>query len=175
MSRRHNLTRPVDTTDHVRGRWDAPLTLVEYSDYECAACAEVRPIVAALRRELGDALRLVHRHFPLRMHPHAHVAAEAAEAAGAQERFWDLHDLLEAHWDQLSDERIRALAVDAGLDRARFDAELTAGTFRERILTQRAEGARSGVRGTPAFFIGGRRYDGPRDLDSLVAALRAAQ
>jgi len=170
--RPRKLAVPVGADDHLLGPPDAPLTLVEYGDYQCGVCAVAKPVVDAVRAELGDELRFAFRHFPLRMHPHAEHAAEAAEAAGAQGRFWAMHDLLSAHPDALDDEDLRAYARAAGLDLARFDADLREHVHLERVRAQREGGLRSRVRRTPTFFVNGRRYDADVEARRLVRALR---
>jgi protein-disulfide isomerase len=170
--RPRKLAVPVGADDHLLGPPDAPLTLVEYGDYQCRTCAAAKPVVDAVRAELGDELRFVFRHFPLRMHPHAENAAEAAEAAAAQGRFWAMHEQLSAHPDALDDEDLRAYARAAGLDVARFDADLRDRVHLERVRAQREGGMRSRVRRTPTFYVNGRRYDADVETRRLVAALR---
>jgi protein-disulfide isomerase len=160
--------------DHIRGRRKAPLTLVEYGDFECPHCGAAHPVVEAVRRRLGDQMRFVYRHFPLvNIHPHAQPAAEAAEAAGAQDRFWEMHDLLFEHQDMLEDRDLLAYAQAIPLDIPRFVAEMQGGIHAPRVREDFLGGVRSGVNGTPTFFINGARYDGPRDVESMVAVLEA--
>jgi protein-disulfide isomerase len=167
------LTVDVGPDDHVRGARVAPLTLVEYGDYECPYCGAAHPVVEDVRAELGDTLRFVFRHFPLTtVHPHALPAAEAAEAAGAQGRFWPMHDLL---YDDQRDLEVTALirrASKLGLDVDRFESELLGHAYRDRIQDNFVSGVHSGVQGTPTFFVNGVRHDGAWDRASLVAALR---
>jgi protein-disulfide isomerase len=169
------LTPPVGERDHAQGPADAPVTLVEYGDYECPYCGAAFPIVRALQCRLGDRLRVVFRHFPLtQVHPHALSAAEAAEAAGAQGRFWAMHDLLFEHQRALDDRRLAGYAADLGLDGDRFAREMGehvhAGRVREDVLS----GARSGVNGTPTFFVNGARHDDDYAFDTLLAAIERA-
>jgi protein-disulfide isomerase len=160
-----------EARDHIRGPRRAPLTLVEYGDFECPHCGAAHPVVEAVRRRLGDQMRFVYRHFPLaNIHPHAEPAAEAAEAAGAQGRFWEMHDLLFEHQDMLEDRDLLAYAHAIGLDIPRFVAEMENGIHAPRVQEDFLGGVRSGVNGTPTFFINGARYDGPRDVESMVAA-----
>ena len=168
-----HLVLPVsEARDHIRGPRKAPLTLVEYGDFECPHCGAAHPVVEAVRRRLGDQMRFVYRHFPLvNLHPHAEPAAEAAEAAGAQHRFWEMHDLLFEHQDMLEPRDLLAYAHAIPLDVARFVAELEGGIHAPRVQEDFLGGVRSGVNGTPTFFINGTRYDGPRDVESMVAAL----
>lgn len=167
------LTLPVGERDHAQGAADAPVTLVEYGDYECPHCGRAYPIVKQARRRLGGALRFVFRNFPLReSHPHAEHAAEAAEAAGAQGKFWEMHDRLFERQFALDDDNLVEYAGDLGLDAARVGSELAAGTYAPRVREDFRSGVTSGVNGTPTFFINGVRYDEPWDLEPLVAALK---
>ena len=148
---------------------------MEYGDYECPYCGEAYPVVEELQRVLGDRLRFVFRHFPLtKMHPHALGAAEAAEAAGAQDMFWEMHDLLYENQDALDDEDLVRYAKELRLDVPRFVKEMEAHTHAERVREDFSSGVRSGVNGTPTFFINGARHDGPFNLESLMAAIEEA-
>ena len=170
------LTLPVGTRDHTAGPDAAPLTLVEYGDYQCPYCRKAFPIVKEVQRQLGEQLRFVFRNFPLtQIHPHAQHAAEAAEAAAAQGAFWQMHDRLFEHQRALDDENLVSYAADLGLDADRFQQELIAGTYAKRVQDDFRSGVRSGVNGTPTFFINGKRHDGSYDLETLLAALRAAE
>ena len=170
------LTPPVSERDHIAGPDDAPVTLVEYGDYECPYCGMAYPIVKAAQQRLGDQLRFVFRNFPLReSHPHAQHAAEAAEAAGAQGKFWEMHDMLFEHQDSLGDEDLITYADALGLDSEQFVDDLASGTYTPRVREDFRSGVRSGVNGTPTFFINGERYNGPwADEVRVVAALRDA-
>ena len=167
------LTPPVGPSDHAAGPADAPVTLVEYGDFECPYCGQAYPIVKALQERLGQQLRVVFRHFPLsESHPHAEHAAEAAEAAGVQERFWEMHDALYENQDALSDEALLGYAAELGLDATRVARELEGGMWAERVRTDFRGGVRSGVNGTPTFFINGERYDGSwADVTDFARAL----
>jgi len=169
------LEPPVDPAhDHIRGRVGAPLTLVQYGDFECPFCGDATGSMAELRERLGDELRYVFRHLPLRdTHPHAQLAAEAVEAAGAQGRFWEMHDRLFADQDRLELDDLLGHAQALGLDVERFAEALTQGTYAAHIDVDIASAERSGVEGTPTFFVGDRRHSGPYDADSLARALRA--
>ena len=168
------LTLPVGERDHAQGPTDAPVTLVEYGDYECPHCGRAYPIVKQLRQRLGRRLRFVFRNFPLReSHPHAQRAAESAEAAGAQGRFWEMHDRLFERQFALDDEYLIEYAGDLGLDVERFRAELVGRVYEPRVREDFRSGVRSGVNGTPTFFINGVRYDGAWDEETLVAAIYA--
>ena len=167
-----SLTEPVSERDHIRGGSDAEMTLVEYGDYECPACGAAYPLTEALLDSLGDDVRFVFRHFPLsNIHPHAEHAAEAGESAGAQERFWEMHDTLFRNQDALEDEDLARYAASLHLNLHRFIDEVLRHAYAGRIREDFRSGMRSGVNGTPAFFINGMRYDGPRDLQSMAAAL----
>jgi protein-disulfide isomerase len=169
------LTPPVSNEDHSAGPEDAPVTLVEFGDYECPHCGRVHPIVREIQKVMGPNLRFVFRHFPLRqIHPHADRAAEAAEAAGSQGEFWAMHDLLFTNQDALEDADLLSYASSLGLDVDSFAAELESGTHAERVRRDFRSGVRSGVNGTPTFFINGVRHDAPWDLPTLSAAVRLA-
>ena len=167
------LSVPVTADDHAQGPADAPVTLVEYGDYECPHCGRAYPIVKEVQRELGHRLRFVFRNFPLKeVHPHAQHAAEAAEAAGVQGRFWEMHDIIFEHQHALLDRHLREYAGMLALDQARFDEELASHAHASRVRRDFTGGIRSGVNGTPTFYINGVRYDGEWDSASLLAALK---
>lgn len=170
------LSVPVSPArDHILGRMDAPVTLVEYGDYECPFCAAAHPIVKAIEAQAGDAVRYVFRHFPMTtVHPHAEMAAEAAEAAGRQGRFWDMHDVLYANQHQLDGAALLSYAAALGLDVNRVGNEIAAHVHLPKISEDFMSGVRSGVNGTPAFYINGVRHDGGWDYVSLAAALQQA-
>ena len=178
MSRRDAaaaLTLPVGKRDHIQGPADAPVTLVEYGDYECPHCGRAYPIVKEVRKRMGHRLRFVYRNFPLReSHPHAQQAAEAAEAAGAQGKFWEMHDRLFERQFALDGEYLIEYAGDLGLDVARFRNELVGGVNEPRVREDFRSGVTSGVNGTPTFFINGVRHDDSWELEPLLAALEAA-
>lgn len=156
-----DLIVPVGEEDHIEGSLDAPVVLVEYGDFECPHCGHAYPIVKAVQRQLGDSLALVWRQFPLNeSHPHAVHAAEASEAAGAQRKFWEMHDLLFEHQHALDNDDLVAYGQSLGLDMSRYAAELANGTYLERVRNDFRFGIRSGVNGTPTFFINGARFDG---------------
>lgn len=166
------LKPPVGSSDHIQGPPHAPITLVEFGDYDCSFCGQAYHVVKALQEALDERLRFVFRHFPLAtIHPHALVAAEAAEAAGAQGRFWDMHDLLYQNQDALDAVELVRHARRLGLDAARFASELRLGTHSGRIRADLRSGAISGVNGTPTFFINGMRHDGSWEFDSLWSAI----
>jgi len=166
------LRPAVSDSDHRAGPDDAPVTLVEYGDYECPHCGRAHPIVREVQRRLGKGLRLVFRNFPLaEIHPHAQHAAEAAEAAAEQGKFWEMHDMLFEHQAHLADTDLIGLATTLGLNAMRVKDELAAGTHADRVQADFTSGVRSGVNGTPTFFINGTRYDGSWDLDTLLEVL----
>jgi protein-disulfide isomerase len=169
------LRVPVGSGDHIQGNAQAPVTLVEYGDFECPFCGSADPVLKELQRRMGDELRFVFRNFPLaQVHPHALAAAEAAEAAGAQGQFWQMHDLLYEHQTALELSHLRAYAKRLKLDEARFAQDLEAHTFRARVEDDFRGGVRSGVNGTPTLFVNGARYDGPLQLEALLTALQTA-
>jgi len=167
------LAVPVNERDHAQGPADAPLTLVEYGDYECPYCGRAYPVVKEIQKRLGERLRFVFRNFPLNtIHEHASVAAQAAEAAAAQGKFWEMHDLLYEHQEDLDEVEMSQLALKLGLEIYRFDADMSGERFAARVGDDFRGGVRSGVNGTPTFFVGGVRHDGPHDAVSLIAALQ---
>ena len=161
--------------DHILGPAEAAVTLVEYGDFECPHCGAAHGILTELLQERGEQVRLVYRHFPLmQIHPRAEPAAEAAEAAGAQGRFWEMHDVLYENQDALEDDDLMGYAQELGLDVRRFAEDLAQGTYRDRVEDGIRSGVESGVHGTPTFFINGRRHEGAWDLESLRTAIDAA-
>jgi len=170
-----NLKTPVSDHDHTIGPADAPVTLVEYGDYECPYCGRAFPIVQDIRRRLSDRLRFVFRNFPLtQIHEHAEHAAEVAEAAAAQGKFWPMHDWLFRHQQTLDDDALLAGAREIGLDVERVRRELADGTHRARVRKDFSTGTRSGVNGTPTFYINGIRHDADYDPATLLAAIEQA-
>lgn len=166
------LKPAVGTDDHIQGSTHAPITLVEYGDYQCPYCGEAYPVLKAVQAEMGDALAFVFRNFPLsNMHPHAERAAEFAEAAATIDRFWEMHDILYENQDALDERSLIGYAVRLGFNKALIDSALH-GDFAARVRKDFASGVRSGVNGTPTLFVNGQRYDGPRDADSLIGLFR---
>jgi Na+/H+ antiporter NhaA len=160
--------------DHFRGPIDAPVTVVEYGDFECPYCGRAEPVVRELLQEFGD-VRYVWRHLPLSdVHPNAHLAAEAAEAAANQGAFWEMHDLLFKHQDALSPRDLISYAQELGLDVERFTDDLGEHTGAARVAEDIDSADLSGVSGTPTFFINGRRHYGAYDIAALSTAVRAA-
>ncbi len=169
------LAPQVSHRDHIQGPDTASVTLVEYGDYECPYCGAAFPIVKAIQKRLGKRLRYVFRQFPLtNAHPHAAPAAEAAEAAGAQGMFWEMHDTLYEHQDALEDEDLVGYATELGLDVARFGDDMAEHRHAARVREDFTSGVRSGVNGTPTFFINRVRHDGGYDLAALLAAIEEA-
>ncbi len=169
------LMPPVSERDHVQGPESAAVTLVEYGDYECPYCAEAYPVVQEIQKLLGQQLCFVFRHFPLtNVHPHARHAAEAAEAAATQGRFWDMHSLLYDHQAQLDDDHLVQYARDLGLDVERFQRELTHHVYAHRVDEDSESGRHSRVSGTPTFFINGRRHDDTYTLEVLLPTIVSA-
>lgn len=164
---------PLGSGDHLSGPAHAPLVLVWYGDFECRFCRAAFPEVERVRELLGDRLRFAYRHFPLAKHPHARLAAEAAEAAGAQGRFWAMYRLLFTRRDALELRDPEALADELGLDAERFVRAVSGHDFASSVEHQRRAGVRAGVEGTPSFFINGRALEGEWRSGGLLAALGA--
>src|SRR6266849_165999 len=166
------LAVPVNESDHVMGPTSAPITVVNYGDYQCPGCQKTHRSTEKLARELLDRVRLVHRHFPLvKSHPRALRAAEAAEAAAAQGKFWEMHRLLYLHPDKLGDRDLHRYGYELGLDLARFDREMASGIYADRILKELYFSLNHGITGTPTTFINGVCY--PMSGTELVAAVKA--
>jgi protein-disulfide isomerase len=171
------LTPPVSDRDHAQGEARAKVTLVEYGDYECPYCGSAYPIVRKLQDEMGKQLRFVFRNFPLRQaHPHALHAAIAAEAVGAHgdDAFWRMHDALYEHQDALEDEDLVSYAEALGAPASEILDAFAGGEVANRVRSDFRSGVRSGVNGTPTFFVNGERYDGDwSDVDEFASALTA--
>jgi NhaA family Na+:H+ antiporter len=166
------LVEPVGERDHVLGPDDAPVTLVEYGDLECPYCRQVNPVIRELRRRLGGRVRYVFRHFPIRTsHVHAQLAAEAVEAADAQGKFWEMYEFILEHQEALDQTHLLEYAAELDLDLDRFKQDLDQNVYADRVKEDFHSGVRSGVNGTPSFFINGVRYDGAWDLESLIDAV----
>jgi protein-disulfide isomerase len=169
------LTVPISGRDHVLGPAVARLTLLEYGDYECPYCRAAHAALKQVIALLNDSFKFAYRHFPLsQIHPHAAKAAEAAEAAAHQESFWQMHDRLFENQDRLDRQHLVGYAAELGLDTAQFALELDTHVHAPRVREDFMSGIRSGVNGTPTFFINGVRHNGGYDVASLTAALRAA-
>ncbi|MBA3550467.1 MAG: thioredoxin domain-containing protein [Nannocystis sp.] len=169
------LKAPVTDRDHSRGPPDAPVTLVEYGDYECPYCRRAHQVMKTLLHTMHDRLRFVYRNFPLTtLHPHAALAAQASEAADLQGTFWEMHDTLYEHRDARELVDIQQYAVALGLDLDQFVADMASEEVMNRVKEEFRGGVRSGVNSTPTFFLNGARYNGDYDLQSLTAALEKA-
>ncbi|HYR68854.1 MAG TPA: DsbA family protein [Candidatus Dormibacteraeota bacterium] len=165
---------PITAEDRILGPKQALATLLEYGDFECPHCAAARPVLESLVVENLDTLRLVYRHFPITsIHPHAQMAAEAAEASGAQGKFWEMHDLIFTHQDRLEAADLRRYATAIDLNLVRFDREMAVHTHLPAVRDDFRRGLEDGVNGTPTFFVNRLRYDGPRDRGSILAEIVA--
>ncbi|MEO8040951.1 MAG: DsbA family protein [Betaproteobacteria bacterium] len=171
---RFELHVPVQPIDHVLGSAQAQVTVVEYSDFECPNCKAAAPGLKLLLKRFEAKVRVVYRHFPLEeVHPHALLAAQAAEAAAAQDRFWPMHDLLFENQNHLKPNQLRGYADHLELDLTRFDAELADQVYLQRVREQIEGGRRSGVHGTPAFFVNGTIQDVSFGMEALFAAVES--
>ena len=169
------LIVPITDADHIRGELTAPCTLLEYGDFECPFCGRAFPIIQQLEREFASQLRLVFRHFPLfNIHPRAENAAEAAEAAGAQGKFWEMHDVLFEYQHALEFDDLVGLAARLDLDTDRFQSDLIARQYLPVVRESREGGVRAGVSRTPTFFINGRYFGGSHELEALRDAVTEA-
>src|SRR5918996_2277736 len=168
------LALPVSRSrDHIQGPDTAPATLVEYGDYECPFCGQAYIIIKQVQNLLSNDLRFIFRNFPLtQVHPHAQHAAEAAESAGSQNEFWKMHDYLYEHQQQLADKHLRQYASALGMDVERFDDEMARHIHANRVREDFMSGVRSGVNGTPTFYINGIRHDDSWDGKMLLAAIK---
>jgi protein-disulfide isomerase len=169
-----HLSLPVGPLDHIQGDADAPVTLVEYGDFECPYCGAMYGVIKAVQHAMGPELRFVFRQFPLTdMHPHALHAAQLSEAAAVIGKFWDAHDVLYENQAALSDRALTQYAAQLELGGHELQ-NAYGGSYDDRIQKDFESGLRSGVNGTPTLFINGRRYDGAPDAEGLLGALRAA-
>jgi len=169
------LAVEVSAVDHALGPAHSPVTIVEYGDFECPNCKQAAPMVKLLLERFADRVRLVYRHFPLEeVHPHALLAAQASEAAGAQGRFWQMHDLLFENQRHLKLHQLRSYAEKLELDMERFDSEMNDELYLQRVREHIEGGNRGGVRATPTFFINGTIHDVSFGLNSLVYGIEAA-
>jgi protein-disulfide isomerase len=175
LTDRAPMIEPLDErVDHVRGEAGPPVIL-EYGDYECPFCGAAHAVLKQLLEIMGDEVRLAFRNFPLaEIHPRAQLAAEAAESAALQGRFWEMHDMLFEHQDRLDVQDVIGYAAALRLDLQRFGTDLSQHTCAPRVREDFLSGIRSGVNGTPTFFVNGVRHNGSYDLGSLIAALRSA-
>jgi protein-disulfide isomerase len=170
-----DLAVAVNETDHMLGGTHAHATLVEYGDFECPNCKQAAPAVKLMLAHFKDRVRFVFRHFPLEeVHSHALLAAQAAEAAGVQRRFWPMHDLLFENQSRLQLHQLREYAQRLELDMTRYDFEIADGVYVQRIREHIAGGVRSGVHSTPTFFINGLLCDVSYGLQPLKRGIEAA-
>jgi len=170
-----HLTLPVNNADHTLGPDHAPVTVVEYGDFECPNCKQAAPAVKLLLERFEERVRFVYCHFPLEdVHPHALLAAEAAECAGGQGKFWEMHELLFANQEHLKLKNLHGYAEQLGLDMARYTAEMDDHVYLQRVREHIDSGLKSGVRGTPGFFVNGRIHDVSFGIRSLFDAVESA-
>ncbi len=175
MTQGKHLVGPVSERDHSQGPATAAVTLVQYGDYECPYTRQSTTIVRAIQQQLGDKLRFVFRNFPLtEIHPHALHSAETAEAAAAQGKFWEMHDYIFHHQHTLEDSDLEQFAIAVGLDMQQFARDMAERPYISRIEEDLQSGIRSGVRGTPTFFINGVLYPGSWEQEALLAAIEEA-
>lgn len=166
------LKIPVTAADHIQGDEEAPITLVEYGDYECPHCGHAHPVVKRLQKRFGKRLRFVFRNFPLKqIHPNAEPAAEAAEFSATKGRFWEMHDGIFENQQNLGLPLLLEIAKAIGLRAPDLRDALENGEYAPRVRQDFLGGARSGVNGTPTFFINGRRHDGSFELADLAGAI----
>jgi len=165
------LAVPVSAKDHIEGSADAPVTLVEYGDFQCPSCGQAAPLVKKLQKHFGDNLRFVFRNFPLEMHPWAEHAAEAAEFAGAHNKFWEMHDALFKHQSNLADTALVKMVKELGLPADELGKALADGQYAAKVKADFDGGVKSGVTGTPMFYLNGQRYDDAYDYDTIAAAI----
>jgi protein-disulfide isomerase len=166
------LRDPITSIDHAQGPDNAPVTLLEYGDYQCPYCGMAHPVIKRVQRQFGTRLRFVFRHFPLtELHPYAEPAAESAEFAGAYGRFWEMHDLLFANQDHLGLPLLFSAVGSLGLSEQSLRDALAARTYAPKVRRDFLTGIRSGVRGTPTLFLDGYLYEGAVEFGSLTAAI----
>jgi protein-disulfide isomerase len=169
------LSEPLDASDHLTGLPEAPVILLEYGDYECPTCLKAFPIIKQLLKQMPDVLQVAFRHFPQNsIHPHASVAAQAAEAAGAQGKFWKMHDALFTYQDRMDEWDMSQYALKAELELYKFEADLSSERFARRVARDLESGRRGGVRKTPTLFINGIFYPGPLEVSALAEAIQRA-
>ena len=173
-SKANTLIDPIASEDHVLGPPDAPITIVEYGDYECPSCLNFVPIIKEVREKLGARLLFVFRHFPRSsIHPHASAAAQAAEAAAEQGKFWDMHEALFHNQKELADLDLSHLALTTGLEIYRFETSYELEKHKRRIKSDYESGVRNGVTKTPTLFINNQKYSGPIEAAAILAAAEA--
>jgi protein-disulfide isomerase len=169
-----SLRPPVSEKDHIQGDKNAPIELVEYGDYQCPHCGEAYPIIKSIQKKLGKNLKFVFRNFPLaESHPDATNAAIATEAAAVQGKFWEMHDMVFEHQGNLSDRALEKYAQKIGLDTSRFKTDFAKKEIQDKVGADLESGIRSGVNGTPSFFINGKKYNDSWDADTLLKYLQS--
>lgn len=169
------LRTPVNETDYLLGPSDAPVELVEYGDYQCPHCGRAYPLVKNLVQQLGDGVKFVFRNFPLsKIHPQARMAAIAAEAAGLQHKYWEMHDILFENQKRLHVNALMEYAAAIGLQMEQFTADLEKKELAEKVDTHFYSGMRSGVSATPTFFINGEKYTGSWEGDDLLKYIKSS-
>jgi protein-disulfide isomerase len=169
-----HLIVPVNDKDHIQGNKNAELTLLEYGDFQCPYCGEAHPVIKQVQKKLGTKMKFVFRNFPLNsIHPYAELAAEAAEAAGAQGKYWEMHDGIYENQESLGQELILNLAEKLELDQKKFVDALEKRIFQTHVKEDFMGGVKSGVNGTPAFFINGKKYEGETTEENLIEALES--
>ena len=169
-----SLKPPVSDRDHVQGNAKAHIELVEYGDYQCTHCGHAHPIVKDIQKRMGDKLKFFFRNFPLaEIHPDATHAAIATEAAAAQGKFWEMHDIVFEHQRNLSDASLVKLAKQIGLDIAQFEKDFDNQETQDKVANDFESGVRSGVNGTPTFFVNGTKYNGSWEDESLLEYLQS--
>jgi protein-disulfide isomerase len=169
-----DLSPAPSSADHVRGSLDAPVVITEFADFECPYCGAAHPVIESVRKAFGARVALVFRHFPLSMHPHAQNAAEAAEAAGATGKFWEMHDLLFENQERLSNADLERYAEASAVAAKAVREALEHRTYRAQIERDVASGRASGIEGTPALFINGFAYEDEVTVEALGAAIEQA-
>jgi protein-disulfide isomerase len=166
------LSRPVNENDHIQGAATAPVTLLMYGAYECPHCVEGNKFVKQIQQSLGERLRFVFRHFPrINVHPHAEAAAVVAEAAGQQNKFWEMHDKLFENYNRLDGDHLIGYAEELGLNMEQFNRAITGRVFINKVREDLQSGIESGVKGTPTYFINGVKHNGSGEFNVLLEAV----
>lgn len=172
----NNLTTPVGPGDHIEGKTSATITLVEYGDFQCSHSGEAYPLIKKLMKEFHDELLFVFRNFPDETHPEAMIAAQAAEAAGLQNKFWEMHDLIFEQHEQLTEDNLIYFAESLNLDVEQFESDRASQNVLSKIESDVESGIRSGVEDTPTFFIDDKRLENyDETYESLASAIRKAE
>jgi protein-disulfide isomerase len=168
-----HLKPPVSEKDHIHGNHNAPIELVEYGDYQCPHCGRAYPVIKRIQKRLGEKLKFVFRNFPLsEIHPDAFNAALAAEAAALQKKFWEMHDIIFENQQSLETESLLLYAKEIGLNMAQFTKDIQKDELVTKVENDLESGIRSGVNGTPSFFVNGKKYDGDWEEEEFISYLR---